>query len=274
MHTVMKLAIHTITNKPWSARTCIERYAAAGVNGITFWLKDLEDEKPAALGQAARDSGLEVVSLARGGFFCAESTLRRQALINENLKAIDQCAELGSPSLVLVCGADKAQSLETSRAQITAGIEFLLPRAEKAGVKLAIEPLHPMYADDRSAINTMRSANAVCDALGSPAHLGLAVDVYHTWWDPELEEQIRITGEKGRLFGFHICDWKTPTTDFLNDRGNIGEGCIDIAGIRRMVRAAGFTGHDEVEIFSHHHWARDQDTFLGEIVAAYQSLES
>ncbi len=267
------LAIHTITNKPWNARTCIERYAAAGVKGITFWRKDFEDDTPVALGTAARAAGLEVVSLARGGFFCAESALRRQELLDDNRKAIDECAELGAPSLVLVCGAEPEQSLETSRAQIADGIAALLPHAASIGVRLAIEPLHPMYADDRSAINTMRSANAVCDALASPEILGLAVDVYHTWWDPDLAEQIRVTGEKNRLFGFHLCDWKTPTTDFLNDRGNLGEGCIDIAGLRRQVRATGFDGYDEVEIFSHHHWARDQDLFLGEIIAAYHSLK-
>ena len=263
------LCIHTITNKPWSARECIENYALEGVGGITFWLKDFEDERPDVIGKEASDAGLEVVGVARGGFFCAESTLRRQALLNENYKAIEQTAEAGAPVLVLVCGADPTRTLQESRDQILTGIEYILPRAEEAGIKLAIEPLHPMYADDRSAINTVRTANEMCDQLGSPKHLGIAVDVYHTWWDPELAAQIRITGEKNRLFSFHICDWKTPTTDFLNDRGLMGEGCIDIPGIRQQVEDAGFNGFNEVEIFSTEYWAMDQAEYVEKIKQAY-----
>jgi sugar phosphate isomerase/epimerase len=267
-----RLCIHTITNNPWSARECIDNYAREGVAGITFWRKDFEDEKPAAIGQAARDAGLEVVSVARGGFFCAESTLRRQALLNDNIEAIGQTAEAGAPVLVLVCGSDPGQSLPTSRDQILAGLEHILPRAADAGVKLAIEPLHPMYADDRSAINTMRTANALCDRLGSPEQLGIAVDVYHTWWDPDLEAEIRTAGEKNRLFAFHICDWKSPTTDILNDRGLMGEGCIDIAEIRRWMRKGGFNGFDEVEIFSDRYWAEDQSAFLARTLPAYHAI--
>lgn len=266
------LAVHTITNKPWSTRQCIDKYAAAGVRGVTFWLKDFEEDTPAQIGDYARAAGLDVVSVARGGFFCAKNTLRRQALLNDNYKAIAQTAEAGAPSLVLVCGAWPGQTLEESRSQILTGIEYILPRAQDAGIRLAIEPLHPVYADDRSAINTIASANAICDQLGSPEHLGIAIDVYHTWWDPELWNQIRITGEKNRLFSFHICDWRTPTTDLLNDRGIMGEGCIDIARIRGQVRAAGFQGHDEVEIFSNAHWASDQNEYLQKIVTAYSEL--
>ena len=267
------LAVHTITHKPWSARQCIDKFAEAGVTGVTFWLKDFEDDTPSQIGDYARVAGLDVVSVARGGFFCAKNTLRRQALLNDNYRAIAQTAEAGAPSLVLVCGAWPGQTLEESRKQILEGIEYILPRAQDAGVKLAIEPLHPLYADDRSAINTMATANAICDQLGSPEHLGIAVDVYHTWWDPDLENQIRIAGEKNRLFGFHICDWKTPTTDLLNDRGIMGEGCIDIATIQKWVKSAGFQGHDEVEIFSNTHWDSDQDEYLGKIIEGYQAIE-
>jgi sugar phosphate isomerase/epimerase len=266
------LAIHTITNKPWSTRQCIDKYAEAGISGITFWLKDFEDESPATVGDYARATGLEVISVARGGFFCAPNTLRRQALLNDNYKAIEQSAEAGAPSLVLVCGSHLEQSLEESRHQILTGIEYILPRAQEYGVKLAVEPLHPTYAADRSAINTMATANEICDQLGSPEHLGIAVDTYHTWWDPELQNQIKIAGQKNRLFGFHICDWKTPTLDPLNDRGIMGEGSINNAEIRTWMSNAGFHGKAEIEIFSNLHWATDQDEYLQKIITAYQSI--
>jgi len=145
-----------------------------------------------------------------------------------------------------------------------------LPAAIQAGVKLSIEPLHPMYADDRSAVNTMRQAHEICEALGSPSALGIAVDVYHVWWDPELQEQIQFAGRTGRLHAFHICDWKTPTTDLLNDRGLMGEGCINIQQISDWVDAAGFMGHREVEIFSNKWWSTDQNEFLDRIVSSYE----
>ena len=153
-------------------------------------------------------------------------------------------------------------------------IAAVLPAAEKAGVKLAIEPLHPMYAGDRSAINTMKQANEVCEKLGSPAHLGIALDVYHVWWDPELKAQIDLAGQTGRLHAFHVCDWKTPTTDLLNDRGLMGEGCINLREISDWVDATGFTGHREVEIFSNKWCAEDQNVFLDKIASSYSQLYS
>ena len=125
----------------------------------------------------------------------------------------------------------------------------LLPEAKAAGVKLAIEPLHPMYADTRSAINTLAQANDMAEALNSP-WVGVAVDVYHLWWDPALENEIERCGRNNNLLAFHICDWKSPTIDMLNDRGLMGEGCIPIRKIRSWVEEAGFNGFIEVEIFS------------------------
>ena len=215
---------------------------------------------------------MEVVSLCRGGFFPAKTGPDRQKAIEDNLLAIEQAHAIGAPMIVLVCGAVPGESLVESRKQITEGIAAVLPVAEQAGVKLSIEPLHPMYADDRSAVNTMRQAHAICEALGSPESLGIAVDVYHVWWDPELKEQIDLAGRTGRLHAFHICDWKTPTTDILNDRGLMGEGCINIREISDWVDATGFTGHREVEIFSNQWWATDQKLFLDQIALSYAKL--
>lgn len=263
-----KLCVHTITTKPWSVEEAIDKYAEAEIGGITVWRQWLEGRDIGSVGDKARASGLEMVSLCRGGFFPAATQAGRDEAIEDNRLAIREAAELGAPMVVLVCGAVPGQALEESRKQIADGIAAVLPLAEEHNVRLAIEPLHPVYADDRSAINTMASANAVCDQLDHPL-VGIAADVYHIWWDPDLEEQIRITGEKGRLFGFHVCDWITPTADLLNDRGLMGEGCIDIRGIRAMVEAAGFSGFNEVEVFSDRWWAEDQDDFLTEIKKAY-----
>jgi len=181
---------------------------------------------------------------------------------------IDEAAELGAPLLVLVCGAVPGQALTVSRAQIREGIEAILPQAQDCGVKLAIEPLHPMYADDRSAINTLGQANDMTAAIDAP-HLGVAVDVYHLWWDPNLEQEIQRCGDLKKLFAFHICDWKTPTEDLLLDRGLMGEGCIDVPRIQGWVEAAGFQGFHEVEIFSTRYWQEYQYGFLTKIKQAY-----
>ena len=170
---------------------------------------------------------------------------------------------------MLVCGAAPDVPLPEARQQIRAGIEAILPHAAANGIQLSIEPLHPMYADSRSAINTLKQANDLCAAIASP-WLGVAVDVYHVWWDPDLEAEIQRCGQAGWLHAFHICDWLTPTIDLLNDRGLMGEGCIPIRQIKGWVQDAGFDGFDEVEIFSQRHWARDQQAFLADIIAAYR----
>lgn len=215
-----------------------------------------------------RDLNLEIVSLCRGGFFPHTDKAKRIAAIDDNRKAIDEAEALGAPLIVLVCGSSPGQPLEESRKQIQEAIEELIPYASAANVKLAIEPLHPMYADDRSAINTLEQANDMAEKINSP-WIGIAVDVYHLWWDSRLETEIARCGKNGHLFAFHICDWKTPTTDLLLDRGLMGEGCIDIKKIRGWVEQTGFNGYNEVEIFSTKYWEGDQDLFLENIKKAY-----
>ena len=263
-----RLCIHTITTKPWDIETAAGRYASAGVKGITVWRDALAGWRPEQVGRLLAEHGLTAVSLCRGGFFPAPDPAGRRKALEENRRAIDEADGIGAPHVVLVCGTVPGQPLETSRSQIRDGIESVLPHAQNAKVKLAIEPLHPMYADSRSAINTLKQANDLAEAIASP-WVGVAVDVYHLWWDPELEAEIARCGRNGNLLAFHVCDWKTPTTDLLNDRGLMGEGCIDIRGIRGWVEGAGFGGFNEVEIFSHRYWSMDQDLFLGMILNAY-----
>lgn len=260
-----------MTTKPWSLEDCARYYPAAGVGGITVWRQHLEGRDLQQSGDMLRSAGLEIVSLCRSGFFPAKTAQGLQTAIDDNLRIIEEAHTLGAPMIVLVCGAVPGQSLDDSRKQIADGIAAILPAAKAANIKLAIEPLHPMYADDRSAINTMAQAHALCEALASPTNLGIAVDVYHVWWDDTLEEQIKLAGEKNRLFAFHVCDWKTPTTDLLNDRGLMSEGCIPIRQISRWVDDAGFRGACEVEIFSNNYWSMDQHQWLKEIARAYES---
>jgi sugar phosphate isomerase/epimerase len=269
MHDTSRLAIHTITTKPWPVEKAIDKFAEAGARGISVWKEALEGRKAAAVGERIRKAGLRTVATVRGGFFAALSPEERKKRIDDNRALVDLSAELGSPMIVLVPGAHPGQELEESRRQIRDGIAEILPYAEKAGVRLAIEPLHPMYADARSAVNTLKQANDLCVELDHPG-LGVAIDVYHLFWDPDLEREIARCGAMGRIFAFHVCDWKTPTTDFLNDRGLMGEGCIAIPKIRRWVEAAGFDGLVEVEIFSDRYWAMDQDDFLGMVVKAFR----
>lgn len=270
MEDLKKLCIHTITTKPWTIEEAAEKFAVAGVSGITVWRDALEGRNITQTGDMLRQNKLEIVSLCRGGFFPSTSADKRAAALDDNRKAIDEAAALGAPMIVLVCGADPGQPLSTSRRQIQEGIESLIPYCEENKVKLAIEPLHPMYADTRSAINTLAQANDMAESIGSE-WVGIAVDVYHLWWDDLLQAEIMRCGRNDNLYAFHICDWKSPTEDMLLDRGLMGEGCINVPEIRGWVEEAGFDGMYEVEIFSNHYWSMSQDEFLDKIVKAYLS---
>lgn len=265
-----RLCIHTITTKPWPIEHAAGRYAAAGVRGITVWRDAFEGRKISHVAELLRKHDLSVVSLCRGGFFPGKTDAERKKALEDNRRAIEEAHALGAPHVVLVCGAVPGIPLEEARRQIQDGIAALLPDCAASGVKLAVEPLHPMYADSRSAINTLGQANDLCEALASPL-IGVAVDVYHLWWDPNLANEIARCGRLGKLFAFHVCDWKNPTTDLLLDRGLMGEGCIPLRQIRRWVEAAGFHGFNEVEIFSTKYWAEDQESFLSRIVQAYRA---
>jgi sugar phosphate isomerase/epimerase len=263
-----KLCIHTQTTKPWSIEECVKNFSRAGIHGITIWRHVLEGRNPGDIRKLMDDYGMKVVSLCRGGFFPSVDIAKRKSAIEDNLFAIDQAAAVGAPLIVLVCGAERGQSPEKSREQISEGILRILPSARSAGVKLAIEPLHPMYAADRSAVNTLKQANDIAVMINSE-WAGVAVDVYHLWWDDTLKTEIQRCADHNKLFAFHICDWNVPTTDFLNDRGLMGDGCINIPEIRSWVEDTGFTGFNEVEIFSDKYWATDQSLFLEKIKRAY-----
>jgi sugar phosphate isomerase/epimerase len=266
-------AIHTFTTKPWSIDQCIDGYARHGFGGISVWRETVAGHDLAKVKQKIKDSGLQGVSLVRCGFFTGNTKEARTAAILENRKAIDEAAELELPMIVLVCGATPGQIPSDNFLQIEQGIEEILPYAEAAGIKLAVEPLHPMYAGDRSAVCSLRNANDMVERLRHPL-LGIAVDVFHVWWELDLQEQIDRCADEGHLFAFHVCDFKPDMEHVLLDRGLPGEGVSNCAVIDGWVRDAGFEGMTEVEIFSNKYWAQDQDEFLRKIATSLQPLRN
>ena len=267
-----RLCLHTVTTKPWPLATAAKKYAAAGIKGITVW-RDAAQKHAAGIkdaGQVCRSEGLEIVSYVRGGFFAALDSASRQAAIDDNLRMIDEAAALGAPLIVMVCGAAPGQSLFASRAQIADGFRAILRHARSCGIKLGIEPLHPMYADSRSAINRMRQAIDMAVGLADD-YLGVTVDVFHIWWDDHLKADITRCGREKKLFSFHVCDWRNQAVDMLNDRGLMGEGVINVPEIRSWVQDAGFHGFHEVEIFSDRYWAMAPVEFLKLIIEAYRT---
>ena len=263
-----KLCIHTQTTKPWTLEECIINFASAGVKGISIWRHLLEGKDLDKIKLLLDSNQMDVVSLVRGGFFPSVDPKKRLSAIEDNQLAIEQASALGAPLVVLVCGAEPKQSLESSRQQIKEGITALIPLAEKRKVKLAIEPLHPMYGAEKSAILTLGQANEMCELIDSP-WVGIAIDVYHLWWDDQLKNEIIRCGKNKNILAFHICDWRVNTIDFLTDRGLMGEGCIDIKKIREWIEAAGFDGYNEVEVFSERLWSKDQKQYLKDIKKSY-----
>ena len=267
-----KLCLHTITTKPLSFEQALQRYSEKGIPAISIWQNAILEIGPKRARKLLDNYQLEVVSYVRGGFFPnINADLRKQAITNNKIM-LREAAEIGAPLLVLVCGADPKQSLSTSREQIKEGIERLLPTAESMGVRLGLEPLHPMYAHSRSAINTMKQANDFTDEIRHDL-LGIVVDVFHLWWEENLRSEIMHAGQHKKLFAYHICDWKMPMNDLLNDRGLMGDGCINLAEIGQWMKEAGFNGYHEVEIFSNHYWSMDQNKFLNKIIERYNAIK-
>ena len=213
-----------------------------------------------------------LLHIFRGGMFPGIDEAARRAADDDNRRAVDEALALNAACLVLVVGGlpGESKDIAGARSQVRDGLGRLLEYARTAGMPLAIEPLHPMYAADRACINTLEQANDLCDELGDEG-LGIAVDLYHTWWDPKLFAQLERAGRK-RILGFHICDWLVPTRDLLLDRGMMGDGVIDIRAARQAVEALGYEGAHEVEIFSEHNWwQRDPDSVLEMCKARHQS---
>ncbi len=249
------LSINLATvRQQYDMRQAVEACLRRDIVAIAPWRDQVHK---IGLSEAARivaDNRLKVTGLCRGGMFPAAHAEGRVAAIDDNKRAIDEAAALNADCLVLVVGGlpERSKDIAHAREMVADGIAAILPHARSAGIPLAIEPLHPMYAADRACVNTLEQALDICDLLGEG--IGVAVDVYHVWWDPKLHEQIARAGAGGRILAHHICDWLIPTTDLLLDRGMMGDGVIDLKRIRAEIEKAGFFGLQEVEIFSQNNW--------------------
>jgi len=260
-----RLSLNQITVDQLSLEEAIDGCIRAGVGWIGPWRHKVQE---AGLDKAARmvsDSGLRVSSYCRGGFFPA---LEHQiaARHEDNCRAVDEAVALGTDVLVLVCGPSVDKDIEAARYMVVEGIAALVPHARAAGVKLGVEPLHPMFAGDRSVVVTLGQATDMASNFSSD-EVGVIVDVYHVWWDPNLYEEIeRATG---RILGFHVSDWMVPTAELLAGRGLMGDGVIELRRIRAAVEAAGYSGPIEVEIINRDLWSRSGDEVLSAVVSRF-----
>ena len=247
----------------WTLPQIIEGCVRAGIRVIDPWRDQIAAAGLAEVVRLVRLHDLKVSGVCRGGMFPAADAAGRAKALADNRRAVDEAVALGARCLVLVVGGlpPGSRDIAGARAQVRDGIAALNDYAKPLGVPLAIEPLHPMYAADRACVNTLGHANDLCDEFGT--NVGIAIDVYHVWWDPALEAEIARAGKARRILGFHLCDWLVPTKDLLLDRGMMGDGVIDIPRVRGLVEAAGYQGPIEVEIFSKDDWwTRDPDDVL------------
>jgi sugar phosphate isomerase/epimerase len=256
--------------KQWGLRDAVAAAARHGFAGVAPWREMVQEVGIAESARMFRDSGLRVTGYCRAGLFPAADAAGRQAAIDDNKRAIDEAAAIGAENLVMIGGGlpKGIRCLDTARIMFADGIAAVLPHARAAKVLLALEPMHPMYAADRGCITTIDEMTDLCEELGDG--LGIAIDTYHVWWDPNLGREIARAGH--RIVAHHICDWLVPTRHLLTDRGMMGDGVIDFPAIRRMIEAAGYRGIQEVEIFSEDWWARPGDEVLATVMERFRTV--
>ena len=259
MDNLDRLSLNQATTKYWTLQQAAEGCARAGIPWIGVWRDRLAEVGAAQAARIVRDAGLRVSGLCRGGMFPAATAEERRARIDDNRRAIEEAATIGADTLVLVCGPAPDRDIAAAREMVYEGIAAVVPHAREHGVRLAIEPLHPMFAADRSVIATLREANNLVERLGSP-QVGLIADAYHLWYDADLYPQIERAA--GHIFGFHVSDWIVPLPDVLMGRGMIGDGVIELRRIRAAVDATGYAGPIEVEIFNQAIWDAPGDETL------------
>jgi len=252
-----------------AAEACLRH----GVTAIAPWRDQVEAIGLREASRIIRANDIRVTNLCRGGMFPGADANARNRAHEDNLRAIDEATVLGADCIVLVCGGlpPGSRDIAGARQQVAEGIAAILPHARAAQMPLAIEPLHPMYAADRSCISTLDEALDLCETLGQGT--GVAIDAYHVWWDPNLEAAIARAGKMNAILAHHICDWLVPTQDLLLDRGMMGDGVIDLPALRAMINAAGYTGPEEVEIFSRDNWwKRPPDEVLKTVVERFETV--
>jgi sugar phosphate isomerase/epimerase len=260
-----RLSLNQITVDQWGLGEAIDGCIRSGVGWIGPWRHKVQEVGLPEAARMVRDSGLKVSSYCRGGFFPALEN-EVAARHDDNCRAVDEAVALGTDVLVLVCGPSIDKDIEAARGMVVEGIAKLIPHARAAGVRLGIEPLHPMFAGDRSVVVTLGQANDMASHFSSD-DVGVIVDVYHVWWDPKLYDEIKRAA--GRILGFHVSDWMVPTEELLAGRGLMGDGVIELRKIRGAVEAAGYGGPIEVEIINRGLWSRPGDEVLSAVVSRY-----
>ena len=269
-----RLAINSATTKKWTLAQVVEGCVNAGIPSIGPWRDRVEE---AGLDKAARlikDAGLRVSSLCRGGFLTAADPEGQAAALADNRAAILEAVALGTKELFLVVGglAPGEKDVVAARRRVADRLADLAPFAEENGVRLVLEPLHPMYAADRALISTLGQALDLAAPFDSST-VGVAVDTFHVWWDPELKAQIERAGRENRIASYQVCDFNMPiAADPLLSRGYMGDGVVDFATIGTWVRDAGYTGDIEVEIFNQDIWDTDGNTVLATVKERYAEL--
>ena len=259
MKTKNQLSINQYTLRQWTIPQLLAGCSAEQIPFVSLWRDKVAETGLQETRKLLDDTGIKASSLCRGGFFPAPTREQQARILGENYRAVDEAAALGAEVLVLVCGGIVNHDLDQSRAMVAQGIDSLLPYAKEAGVKLGLEPLHPMFAADRSVIVTLGQANEIVKSLKSES-LGVVIDVYHVWWDPDLYAEIERASR--HVFGFHVNDWIVPVPDILNGRGMMGDGVIEIKRLCQAVTAAGYHGPIEVEIFNDELWQLDGHELL------------
>ncbi|QHF25523.1 TIM barrel protein [Rathayibacter sp. VKM Ac-2804] len=266
-----RLSLNQATIKRASLAEALDTTAGAGMSAIGLWREPVAEVGLAEAVRLVADSGLRVSSLCRGGFFTAPEGPERRAAIDENRRAIEETAALGAPALVLVAGGLPTGSRDVigARARVQEALAELTDDAAAAGVQLAIEPLHPMYASDRAVVSTLGQALDLAAPFDAAA-VGVVVDTFHLWWDPQVLAQIARAGAEGRIASYQVCDWATPLpADVLLARRYPGEGVIDFASLTRAVVEAGYTGDVEVEIFHQEVWDTSYPEVAERVVASF-----
>lgn len=263
-----RLSLNTKTTNSWTLREAVEGAAAAGLPAVGLWRDRVAEAGVAESAKILADNGIRVSSLCRGGFLTGFD----DDALDDNRRAIEEAAALGAPELVMVVGGIPHRDLPGARARVADRIGALAPHAAACGVRLALEPLHPMYCADRAVISTLSQALALAEP--HPADVvGVVVDTFHVWWDPELPQQIAEAGRQSRISSYQICDWLVPmAADPLMSRGMMGDGIIDFASVTAMVSAAGYHGDVEVEIFNADVWSADPRGVVETMKQRYREL--
>ncbi len=250
-------------------REAAEACARREVGSIALWRHKLAEHGLAASVRAVKDAQLRVSSVCRGGMFPAPTQEQRRKNVEDNFRAVDEAAALNADTLVMVVGGASPVGIEAARGMVRDGLAQLVPYARSAGVSIGLEPLHPMFAGDRSVLTTIAEAGGMAEPYAEQ-QVGVVLDVFHVWWDPDVLQQIADVAP--RIMGFHVSDWLVPLPDVLLGRGMMGDGVIDVRGLRQAVDAADYNGPIEVEIFNQKIWDEDPDAVLDRVVQRFQEV--